>query len=267
MPESCRDRPTSAVEYVLMFVQQQRYYWDMEGVRRKHGSDWIGRTIQSAKGNTDRNDDGKACESGNENGRSFRNTDLFYESLKAPFGLISGEGPLALDVNPQAFSAAHFATYPEKLIEPLIKAATSEKGCCPQCGKGWERVVEHKTVRELGILRDDDMTAKREGAGVQGLSSSMRGNDGGCSPQTTTTGWRAGCECGGDPVPCVVADIFSGSGTTLLVANKLGRDAVGIELSAEYAAMAEKRIGFGLRPSTFVDPSGADAGPLFAGAR
>ena len=37
-----------------------------------------------------------------------------------------------------------------------------------------------------------------------------------------------------DPVPCTVLDPFTGSGTTIEVAIRLGRRAVGIELSQEY---------------------------------
>ena len=40
----------------------------------------------------------------------------------------------------------------------------------------------------------------------------------------------------------VVLDPFTGAGTTLLVAERLGRDSIGIELSPEYAAMARRRI-------------------------
>lgn len=40
----------------------------------------------------------------------------------------------------------------------------------------------------------------------------------------------------------VVLDPFMGSGTTLLAAEKLKRDSIGIELSADYAALAVKRI-------------------------
>lgn len=58
---------------------------------------------------------------------------------------------------------------------------------------------------------------------------------------------KAGCPIGG-----TVLDPFGGAGTTGLVANYLGRNAILIELNPEYAAMAERRI--------FNDA------PLFAGA-
>lgn len=48
---------------------------------------------------------------------------------------------------------------------------------------------------------------------------------------------KAGCPVGG-----VVLDPFFGAGTTGLVADRLGRDCIGIELNPEYAAMAERRI-------------------------
>jgi len=40
----------------------------------------------------------------------------------------------------------------------------------------------------------------------------------------------------------IILDPFAGSGTTLLVAERLQRDSVGIELNAEYVRMARERI-------------------------
>ncbi len=48
---------------------------------------------------------------------------------------------------------------------------------------------------------------------------------------------KAGCPAGG-----TVLDPFGGAGTTGLVADRLGRNAILIELNADYAAMAERRI-------------------------
>src|SRR5208282_2416591 len=37
---------------------------------------------------------------------------------------------------------SHYATFPEQLVEPMILAATSQAGCCHECGTAWRRVVE-----------------------------------------------------------------------------------------------------------------------------
>jgi DNA modification methylase len=47
---------------------------------------------------------------------------------------------------------------------------------------------------------------------------------------------KAGC-----PEDGIVIDPFMGSGTTALVARKLGRASVGIELNADYCELIEKR--------------------------
>jgi site-specific DNA-methyltransferase (adenine-specific) len=56
----------------------------------------------------------------------------------------------------------------------------------------------------------------------------------------------AACPAGG-----VVIDPFAGSGTTLAVAKRLGRRAVGIELNSEYIKMAEERIANEPQPEPF----------------
>ena len=57
-----------------------------------------------------------------------------------------------------------------------------------------------------------------------------------------TKAWRPACDCGGEPVPCVVLDPFSGAGTTAMVAATLGRKAIGIELNPDYLKMSIKRL-------------------------
>ena len=49
---------------------------------------------------------------------------------------------------------------------------------------------------------------------------------------------KAGCPKGG-----TVLDPFGGSGTTGIVANNLGRNAILIELNEEYVEIAKKRLG------------------------
>jgi hypothetical protein len=155
----------------------------------------------------------------------------------------------------QAYPDAHFATFPEKLVEPCVKAGTSEKGCCPKCGAGRVRVVdsERKPTRPArDNVRDDTGMANRDYERHVTTRS--------------TTGWRPGCECGTNGEPprrCTVLDPFCGSGTVGVVACQLGRDFIGIDLSAEYLAMAERRIGKALKPSTYVDRTADVDAPLF----
>jgi hypothetical protein len=62
---------------------------------------------------------------------------------------------------------------------------------------------------------------------------------------TTTTGWAPSCDHyyhTAPAVPCTVLDPFMGSGTVALVARRLGRRSIGIELNPEYAALCARRL-------------------------
>lgn len=202
MPESVRDRPTAAVEYVFLLAKNPDYFYDAEAVKMPAVS------IKGSgnKKRKSRKDEGHGRVSGpsdlgssipwEANGqRNFRNSDPFFMNMRAIVdggeGLISDEAgnPLAFIVNPKPFKKAHFATWPPELVEPMIKAATSAHGACSACG-------------------------------VSGHS----------------------CACLAVRVPHVVLDPFSGSGTTQLVAQRLGRDAVYIDVKPEYLEMARQRV-------------------------
>ena len=69
-------------------------------------------------------------------------------------------------------------------------------------------------------------------------------------PSVETTGWRPTCEhdpySGDTPsyyhAPATVLDPFGGAGTTAVVARKLGRKAILLELNSEYCALAARRL-------------------------
>ena len=149
----------------------------------------------------------------------------------------------------QAYPGAHFATFPEALVIPCIKAGTSEKGVCAECGAPWAREVESKTRFESGSGKAGNVPAGKYAGTAQAESGDYDIRMGPVR-DVMTTGWHQSCTCRnptfGSPVihtrPATVLDPFAGSGTVGLVADKLGRDAILIEISEDYADMARRRI-------------------------
>ena len=128
----------------------------------------------------------------------------------------------------QPYSGAHFSVFPEKLPEICIKAATPEVGCCSKCGAPWERIVESKRTPDTPRPKD-----------ALNLDRNTKGE--GWITKTQTLGWQPTCSCKADKTPSVCLDPFAGTGTTLLVASKLGRKSVGYELSEEYCRLIVER--------------------------
>jgi DNA modification methylase len=231
MPESVRDRPTSAWEPIWMFSKQARYFYDGEAVRQPR--------MEPGRPTDGFRTGGAYVEQRGSQDNGVRN--VAYAS--------NGDTPTSANLRnvwtlgPAPFADAHFATFPPEIPRRCILAGTSEKGACPACGAPWVRVVERE-ANPAGILgvgngrHVHDFNPSAKGAHVDAVARSI--------------GWQPSCSCPpADPVPCVVLDPFLGSGTTALVADRLGRDAIGIELNETYARMAEKRIS-------------EDAGPMLA---
>ena len=156
MPESVQDRCTKSHEYIFLLSKSERYYFDPQAIREPAG----------AKGNA-RSFRGGGAYTG---GRSFNNS---AEVARESHGNVKNDTGTrnkrdVWTVSTTGFRGAHFAVFPEKLIEPCILAG------CPEGG--------------------------------------------------------------------TVLDPFTGSGTTGVVAKRLGRNFVGCEIDPDYAKMAAGRI-------------------------
>ena len=129
----------------------------------------------------------------------------------------------------------HFATFPPALVEPCIKAGTSERGVCAVCGAPWVRVVEKHKVPRDELPQSDPRYRPNRYKENKYADELREGYECGMYSESTTTGWRPTCTCPpSDPIPATVLDIFCGSGTTGVVARKLGRSFVGLDLSMKY---------------------------------
>jgi len=155
MPESVRDRPTRSHEYIFLLSKSPRYFYDSESIFEP----WA---------------DNRAGDPGNAHSLKYEATNFAASRRYGPhrFTTPMTSGRNKRDVwaiSAQPFPDAHFATFPEKLVEPCV---------------------------------------------------------------------LAGCPAGG-----TVLDPFMGSGTVGVVACRLGRDFIGIDLNREYVEMARRRIG------------------------
>jgi len=233
MPESVTDRPTKSDEDIYLLTKQPNYFWDQEAVKEQSIAGYNGSRFDVGKSADTRKHLAviSTKDRSNQDGSSGR-------SLRSVWV-----------INPQPFSAKglgfdnidHFAVWPSTLVAPMIKAATSEYGCCSACGAQYERVVERGDVviNPASVNKQPvRMSATAAGQGRNGLGKSSLA----MMRETTNLGFHPTCTCNAGIVPCTVLDPFNGSGTTGATAAMLGRDYIGIDLSADYIELAHARI-------------------------
>jgi DNA modification methylase len=247
MPESVTDRPTKSHEYLFLLAKSERYYFDADAVKEGRGDSNLSRAEAIASSGTDGIPTSAA-----------KLPDSPYHAHKGARRGIHGVGttfvadPAGRNIRSvwtiatQPYPGAHFATFPPKLVEPCIKAGTSERGVCPECGAPWRRVVADRgegpqfaplAIEASGALPDGPGTHRNMGGRYQKWLDDN---------PTQTLGWQPSCPCfltmpTMAPIPATVLDPFAGSGTTGMVAQSLSRRAVLIDLNAEYIEQQLRR--------------------------
>lgn len=221
MPESVEDRPTNAHEHMFLLAKSERYFYDNDAIRettqdigfKKKSSTRLA-PLQGNHGTMGHDGNGMRMETvyNNPLGRNKRNV---------------------WTIASQPYSEAHFATMPPKLVEPCILAGTSPRAC-EHCGAPWERQTERTPM----IIRNGPKSGGYGSRTTDGLSGTMV-----APAETKTIGWQPTCTCTNEGTGhCVVLDPFMGAGTVALVALRLQRQYLGIELNPEYVALANQRI-------------------------
>lgn len=173
MPESVRDRCTKSHEYIFLLTKSGKYFYDVDAIRQPHaektkttwgtsfgsGKDYGDGTGLVAAENwansvsvhrpkmkmpdgwdTGAGGHGSYHRDGREKG-SYREID--------PEDLVGVNKRSVWTVATQSFPEAHFATFPEKLIEPCILAGSRPGGIIydPFSGAGTTALVAHKLGR------------------------------------------------------------------------------------------------------------------------
>lgn len=123
MPESCKDRPTRAHEYIFLLSKSERYYYDAEAIK------------EPAVGFPgSQNPDARR----RGNAKTFRGGNVYtHDRAKANSATVERESHgLALNesgkrnrrsvwtIATRPYKGAHFATFPEELVRPCILAGS-----------------------------------------------------------------------------------------------------------------------------------------------
>jgi len=180
---------------------------------------------------------------GSPHARKSKNNDLNeYRPLGA-------NAPDIIQINVEPNPEAHFATFPTKLVEFLISVGCPEQ-VCKKCGEPYQAVYDEVEVNVNWRYYGADESGEYHGQPIKDYKSAKAQNPSevkrrilkSLSKGKIFAGYKPSCSCNAGSELGVVLDPFIGSGTTALVALKMGRSFIGIEACREYCEMAEKRI-------------------------
>ena len=260
MPESVKDRCTKAHEYVFLLSKLPNYYYDYEAVLEP-ATGYDGRKDTKFKGSIKSYDGvmpgGKPqtfAQNGHERWQYKNLQDDGQQPNTMHLKRLEGEEYMSPVRNRRSvwtvptspYKGAHFATYPPELIEPCILAGCPEL-ICSKCGAPWVRDLEREDKRHWTERNEYSKDGKYEFEYLKTKSPNQVGrNDAQASyksPKFIDHGLKPTCNCGAEPISGVVFDPFAGSGTTVAVANSLGRRGIGIDLNYNYLQLAQERVG------------------------
>ena len=228
---STRDRCTWAYENLYHLVLQDNYFYDQDGCREPYA---VSSRVQTRTRYTGQRTKAYAAAGAQDPSDSKRR---IIESIRAGVGRNLRN---VWVIPKQNFKGAHFATFPERLVDPIIRLTTSEKGVCEACLEP----IRRRVVREPVPV---DVQARFEAMRAQTASETGR-TDGHTQKRPNyrrkvlREEWEPGCQCGQGIVPATVMDIFSGSGRAGIVAKRLGRSFIGIDANLSYTKMAKDAI-------------------------
>jgi DNA modification methylase len=210
MPESVTDRPTKAHEYLFLMARSAQYYYDADAIAEP-----VARLWDESNGGSwaHKEDFPKESAQGNHSGAY----PLPRPRQVHPSGWASGPGPhdaVSHNTGTNEERAARAKPRPRPGNEGKGEALTaSDDG------------IDHRPIRNKRTV----WTIATEPFPEAHFA-------------TFPTALVEPCILAGSPRGAVVLDPFCGSGTVGLVADRLGRDFIGIELNPAYVEIAERRI-------------------------
>jgi len=277
MPSSVTDRLNCTWEYIFFFSKSKKYYYDLDAIREEHKTLVATQKNKTDDGQTtlfdsekyakernlhpvfgpfinpqvefrDKTKDENYKTGGMRNAPEPGEANAFNIAGKNPGDFFENDEPDIRKICPQPFPDSHYAVFPEELCRKPILASCPDE-VCAKCGQPKVKVYEkgepdEDWKKQCGADKSGGYQGQGqkdyEGNKVQNPSDVKRRILAGMC-ERKFVGYRE-CKCGEGFVPGIVLDPFAGSGTACLVANKLGRRYIGIDLSPENIKMANKRI-------------------------
>ena len=217
MPNSAVDRCSTSHEHVYFFTKNEKYYFKqflVPTVTASSSPRKFGGNKQASGGYSNPTYSGNLYIPEMSNMKNMR--DVWWISTKRS-------------------EYDHCATYPEELVKPIL-----EMGCpkqiCTKCGLPRELIVETSTLGKSWHDHASDMEEGQSQAHGEMSEFYAKGKY-----DREATGW-SDCGCGADFKPGMVFDPFTGTGTSLVVAKKMGLSFSGSDVNLEYVNMATDRL-------------------------
>lgn len=270
MPESTKDRPTKAHEYIFLLSKSERYYYDADAIKEPASADTHARYARG------RSTDHKHAQAELVPGQRPQTIAQGFEHMRKPVaGWQNGAGShTAIEHTTAAAERGQLLATASPKYQGDPAAHRTKTGLAAAERAARPRKVLPETQAKLGAYRDQQRLGEKaqqegndsayaEGAGARmGRGAGWRNDPANLvsdrnkrSVWTVTTEGFPGahfatfptkliepCILAGCPVGGEVLDCFGGSGTVGLVADRHQRNAVLCELNPAYADLAQGRV-------------------------
>jgi site-specific DNA-methyltransferase (adenine-specific) len=232
MPSSAKDRFTVDYELLFFFTKSRKYYFEQQF------EPWT---------DSNKHDLKRALNGHRRYGGKWKRAPpgMAFPESKVVGNPVQGRNKRSVwKISTYPRSDMHFAVFPEAFVETPLRAGCPEL-VCRKCGSPREKITAPsvRSGRAHSGTKYDTKTSNAGRLSERREAYRKLGYEG--SPAPVVAGYRdCGCKAGFEPG--VVLDPFVGSGTICVVAGKLGRNWMGIDVSGKYCEMARKRIARGL---------------------
>lgn len=247
VPSSVKDRPTTDFEHVFLLAKSKKYYYDSDAIREPQSSGTYKRYAEGEAIPPKKKWSENTAKGGSS--KTHMQEHIEAKSGKMVAILPNGRNKRSVwTVSTKPYKDAHFATFPPKLIEPMILAGSSDQAC-EHCGAAWVRQVEAKGGTVGKSWHDHKLDLQKGMSQSPGGIGDIR-DEAGQTYKRITIGFQPSCTCESNEGTgaSIVFDPFAGSGTTLAEAKRHGRHYCGIEANPEYVKLIKKRLAETISP-------------------